>query len=158
MTLADIGNEKATAEAFLPGGWFRSGDVGCLDSEGFLYIKDRKKEIIIVKGENVSSGEVENALYRDARIHDCVAVSLPDETTGERVGSVSSMLAQADWRRAVVVLKPGKSATEHELIEVARRTLANHAVPVAILVQTEPLVRHGSRPRSLTGPDPQRQR
>ena len=41
----DIGNEKATAEAFLPGGWFRTGDVGCLDSEGFLYLKSRAKEV-----------------------------------------------------------------------------------------------------------------
>ena len=75
-----------------------------MDNEGFLYIKDRAKDIIIVKGENVSSISVENALYRHPSVRDCAVVAVPDEASGERVG-------------AIVVPKEGTKLDEAELIK-----------------------------------------
>lgn len=82
------GNEKATKESFSEDGWFRSGDVGFLDPEGWLFILDRAKEIIIRGGENISTVLVEDAIYSDARIRDCAVVPLLDYNMGELVGCV----------------------------------------------------------------------
>jgi acyl-CoA synthetase len=86
------------AAAFLPGGWYRTGDIGRLDAEGYLLITDRKKDIIIRGGENISSKEVEEVLLRHPSIVDAAAVAAPDERMGEVV-------------RACVVLKPGETLT-----------------------------------------------
>jgi acyl-CoA synthetase len=72
-------------ESFLPDGWFRTGDIGCLDKDGYLTVTDRKKDIIIRGGENISSREVEEALGRHPAVADVAAVSMPDERYGERV-------------------------------------------------------------------------
>ncbi|WP_260582882.1 AMP-binding protein [Sphingopyxis sp. PET50] len=84
--------------AFLPGGWYRSGDVGRLDEDGYLLITDRKKDIIIRGGENIASKEVEAVLLRHPAIADAAAVAAPDERMGEVV-------------RACVVLAPGATLT-----------------------------------------------
>jgi acyl-CoA synthetase (AMP-forming)/AMP-acid ligase II len=82
------------AEAFLPGGWFRTGDVGRLDDDGYLTITDRKKDVIIRGGENISSKQVEDVLAEHPAVADVAAVGVPDPVMGERVC-------------AVVVLRPG---------------------------------------------------
>jgi acyl-CoA synthetase (AMP-forming)/AMP-acid ligase II len=82
--------------AFLPGGWYRTGDVGRLDADGYLTITDRKKDIIIRGGENISSKEVEDVLAEHPAVAEVAAVGLPDDRLGERVC-------------AVVVLRPGAS-------------------------------------------------
>jgi acyl-CoA synthetase (AMP-forming)/AMP-acid ligase II len=82
------------AEAFAPGGWFRTGDIGRLDAQGQLSITDRKKDIVIRGGENISSQEVERTLATHAAVLDCAVVAMPDERLGEKVC-------------AFVVLRPG---------------------------------------------------
>ncbi|HLM05274.1 MAG TPA: AMP-binding protein [Blastococcus sp.] len=83
------------ADAFLPGGWFRTGDVGRLDDDGYLTITDRKKDVIIRGGENISSKQVEDVLAEHPAVADVAAIGIPDPVMGERVC-------------AVVVLRPGQ--------------------------------------------------
>jgi len=117
----------ATTAVLTPDGWLRSGDIGYLDDEGFLYIKDRLKDIIIRGGENIDSTSVENALYRDPRVSEAAAVGVPDERLGEIVA-------------AVVTIKPAfqGTVTEAALIGLARRSLPRFAVPEMIVVLHEP--------------------
>jgi acyl-CoA synthetase (AMP-forming)/AMP-acid ligase II len=77
--------DALNAESFLPGGWFRTGDVGVLDADGYLRITDRKKDIIIRGGENISSKEVEDILARHPAVVEAAVVGMPDERYGERV-------------------------------------------------------------------------
>ncbi|KAL5512438.1 hypothetical protein ACEPAG_3430 [Sanghuangporus baumii] len=127
------GDKEATRKAVTRDGWFKSGDSAYIDEEGFVYIKDRIKDIIIRGGENIPSTEVENALYADERILDAAAVSVPDPRLGELVA-------------AVVATKPhykGQVA-EEEVIENARKLLPAHAVPVLVLVQDELIERNAN--------------
>jgi long-chain acyl-CoA synthetase len=78
-------NPEATSEAFWPDGWLRTGDVGVLDSRGFVYIVDRLKDMVITGGENVYPREIEEALYLRTEIEDCAVVGVPDRTWGEKV-------------------------------------------------------------------------
>jgi len=75
-------NPRATAQAF-EGGWFHSGDLGVIDAHGYMKIKDRNKDIIISGGENISSIEVEDALYRHPAVLACAVVAKPDDKWGE---------------------------------------------------------------------------
>jgi len=84
------------------GQWFRTGDVGYLDEEGFLFLTDRKKDMIISGGENIASSEVERVLYQLPQVAEAAVIGLPDERWGERV-------------TAVVVLRPGGRLTQEEL-------------------------------------------
>lgn len=90
-----------TAASFF-GDWFRTGDVGLLDEEGFLYLTDRKKDMIISGGENIASSEVERVLYQLPQVAEAAVIGLPDERWGERV-------------TAVVVLRPGTGLTQEAL-------------------------------------------
>jgi acyl-CoA synthetase (AMP-forming)/AMP-acid ligase II len=114
---------EATAEA-IDGGWFHTGDGGTLDADGYLTISDRKKDVIISGGENVSSIEVEDCLFRhDAVIEACV-IGVPDEKWGETV-------------KALVVLAPGATVTEAELIAHCRASLAHYKCPTSIEFRAE---------------------
>lgn len=106
----------ATAEAFTADGWFRSGDLGHLDEEGFLTLVDRKKDMIITGGENVYSAEVEDVLFAHAAVAEAAIIGLPDERWGEAVC-------------AVVVLKAGQHATSEELVAHCRARLAKYKAP-----------------------------
>jgi fatty-acyl-CoA synthase len=108
-------NEEATKEAFA-GGWFHSGDLGVKHPDGYIQLKDRSKDIIISGGENISSIEVEEALYKHAAVQSAAVVAAPDEKWGETPF-------------AFVELKPGASATEAELIAWCRQNLAGYKVP-----------------------------
>ncbi|KAE9399485.1 acetyl-CoA synthetase-like protein [Gymnopus androsaceus JB14] len=120
-------DSEATSQVMTRDGWLRTGDVGIMDEEGFLYIKDRIKDIIIRGGENIASISVENALYADPRILEAAAVGVPDKRLGELVA-------------AVVSVKPTHTGkvTESSLIEGVRKRLPPFAVPVMILVREEP--------------------
>jgi acyl-CoA synthetase (AMP-forming)/AMP-acid ligase II len=109
---------EATAEA-LAGGWMHTGDAGALDDEGFLYIQDRVKDMIVSGAENVYPREVENALFEHAAVADVAVIGVPDARWGEVV-------------KALVVLRPGKPATEDELIEFCRRRLAGFKRPRSV--------------------------
>jgi fatty-acyl-CoA synthase len=108
-------NPKATEEAFA-GGWFHSGDLGVLHPDGYIQLKDRSKDIIISGGENISSIEVEDALYKHPAIAACAVVAKPDDKWGE-------------VPCAFVELKPGASATAQEIIAWTRERLAHYKCP-----------------------------
>ncbi len=121
---------EATAEAFIDG-WFHTGDVGYLDEDGFLYIVDRIKEIIIRGGENISCIEVEAAIYAHEGIHEVAVFGLPDERLGEIVG-------------AAIVLKEGVTLGADELREYLAEHLAAFKIPAHIWFRTEQLPRIAS--------------
>lgn len=112
-------NSIATAEA-IRDGWYYTGDVGRFDEDGFLYLVDRKKDMIISGGENIYSREVEEAIVQHDAVSEVAVIGLPDERWGETVC-------------AVVVLAPGASATEAELIEHTRSLIASYKKPRHIL-------------------------
>ncbi|KAK0207498.1 hypothetical protein IW262DRAFT_1530175 [Armillaria fumosa] len=117
----------ATKSVLTSDGWLKSGDLGMQDQDGFLYIKDRIKDIIIRGGESISSISIENGLYNDSRLSEVAAVGLPDYRLGELVA-------------AVVSVKPafkGK-VTEESVLTLARKNLPRYAVPVMILVLQTP--------------------
>ncbi|MCY4193905.1 MAG: AMP-binding protein [bacterium] len=113
----------ATAEA-LAGGWFHTGDGGLIDGEGYLTLSDRKKDVIISGGENVSSIEVEDALFAHEAVAEVAVIGVPDEKWGETV-------------KALVVLGPGSSATEDELIQHCRSRLAHYKCPTTVEFRDE---------------------
>ncbi|KAF5393503.1 hypothetical protein D9757_000599 [Collybiopsis confluens] len=118
---------EATRQVLMADGWLKTGDIGVMDSEGFLYIKDRIKDLIIRGGENIPSISVENALYEDPRISEAAAVGVPDKRLGELVAAVVSL--KTPYRGQV---------TESSLIESVRKRLPPFAVPVMIVIKNEP--------------------
>ena len=114
----------ATEKAFA-GGWFRTGDLGVRHADGYVQIKDRAKDIIISGGENISSIEVEDALYKHPAVAVAAVVAAPDERWGE-----------VPW--AFVELRADAEATEAELIAHARARLAGFKVPKRVIFQEVP--------------------
>ena len=100
-------------------GWMHTGDAGYFDSDGYLYVTDRMKDMIISGGENVYSLEVENAIASHVAVQDCAVVGIPDDHWGERV-------------HAVVVLAPDRTATPDELIAHCRRLIAGYKCPRSV--------------------------
>ena len=113
-------NEDATAEASAYG-WHHTGDIGFLDSDGFLFIVDRAKDMVITGGFNVYSTEVEQALMQHPDVADCAVIGLPDEKWGERV-------------TAVVQLRPGQAATEDEIRAFVKDRLGSVKAPKQVEV------------------------
>jgi acyl-CoA synthetase (AMP-forming)/AMP-acid ligase II len=111
-------NPDATAEA-LEGGWFHTGDGGVIDDEGYYSITDRKKDVIISGGENVSSIEVEDVLFSHPDVEEVAIIGVPDEKWGETV-------------KALVVLGDGSTATERELIDFCRDRLTHYKCPTSV--------------------------
>jgi fatty-acyl-CoA synthase len=108
-------NDEATEEAFA-GGWFHSGDVGVMHPDGQIELRDRKKDIIISGGENISTIEVEQAVSAHPAVMECAVVAIPDERWGE-------------VPKAFVTLKEGQSATEEEIVEHCRGRIARFKCP-----------------------------
>jgi fatty-acyl-CoA synthase len=108
----------ATDEAFR-GGWFHSGDIAVMHPDGAIELRDRKKDIIISGGENISTIEVEQAVARHPAVLECAVVAIPDEKWGERP-------------KAFVALKPGASTTADEIIAFCRQHLAGFKCPAAV--------------------------
>jgi len=123
-------NPEATAATFIDG-WVRTGDLAWLDDEGFCYIADRAKDIVIRGGENIYSSEVENVLYDHPAVMDAAVVGIPHRTLGEEPA-------------AVIHLTPGQSATETQLQDWVRARLAAFKVPVRILFHPETLPRNAN--------------
>ncbi len=129
VMLGYYNNPAATEEAFR-GGWFHSGDLAVLHPDGYLEIRDRKKDIIISGGENISSIEVEKVLCEHPAVLEAAVIAIPDEKWGEAP-------------RAHVALKPGRQATDRELIEFCRARLAHFKCPRQVVF--------GPLPRTPTG-------
>ena len=121
---------EATAATFI-GGWVRTGDLARLDAEGFCYIVDRAKDMLIRGGENIYSSEVENVLYDYPGVTDVAVIGIPHRTLGEEPA-------------AVVHLAPGAEATEAELQAWVRERLAAFKVPVRIVFLAETLPRNAN--------------
>ena len=122
-------NPKATQEAFA-GGWFHSGDLAVMQPDGYVKIKDRSKDVIISGGENISSLEVEDVLYRHPAVMAAAVVARPDPKWGETPC-------------AFVELKPGSNPTEHEIIEFCRGQMARFKAPRTVVF--------GELPKTSTG-------
>jgi fatty-acyl-CoA synthase len=108
----------ATAQA-LEGGWFHTGDMATIDENGYVLIVDRKKDIIVSGGENISSLEVEKALAAHPDVYEAAVIPVPDEQWGE-------------VPKALVVLKPGASVEESDLVEFCRGRLAHYKCPKSV--------------------------
>ena len=117
-------NPKATEEAFA-GGWFHSGDLGVRHADGYIQLKDRSKDIIISGGENISSIEVEDALYAHPAVAHCAVVARPDEKWGETPC-------------AFVELKPGQALSQDEVIAWCRERLAAYKCPRYVVFREIP--------------------
>jgi long-chain acyl-CoA synthetase len=121
---------EATEEAF-DGGWYHTGDAGYLDDEGYLFLVDRVKDMIITGGENVYSAEVENVLSLHPAVAQVAVIGIPHDTWGEQV-------------HAVVVLAEGADVTAEELQDFTRESIASYKVPKSIEFRAEPLPLSGA--------------
>lgn len=121
---------EATAAA-IRNGWIHTGDMAVWDEEGYIQIVDRKKEIIISGGENISSIEVEKAIFAHPAVFECAVVAAPDEKWGEVPA-------------AIVVLKPGEVLTEEELMAFLGQTLGRYKLPRIIHFSADPLPKTGT--------------
>ncbi len=121
---------EATTEVFRDD-WYHTGDAGYLDADGYLYLVDRVKDMIVTGGENVYSSEVENALASHPAVQQVAVIGIPSEKWGEAV-------------HAIVVLKPNATATADELIEHARQSIAGYKVPKGIDFRADPLPLSGA--------------
>ena len=119
---------QETAKAFSRG-WFRSGDIARIDEEGFVFIVDRAKDMIIRGGENVYSVIVESAIFEHPDVADCAVVGLPHPTLGEEVA-------------AVIVLRPGRVIEAEEITRHVANHLARYEVPTRIFFRADPLPRN----------------
>ena len=124
-------NEEATKESLSSDGWFRSGDVGYLDEDGFLFIKDRIKDIVIRGGENIACLEIEAVLAEHPAISEASVFGVPDERLGE---SLATRIA----------LEPGKSVTEAEVSSFLEEKIAKFKIPSHMWIQEEELPRIAS--------------
>jgi long-chain acyl-CoA synthetase len=107
------------AGAVTEGGWLRTGDVGYADEDGYIFLIDRKKDLVIVSGFNVYPREVEDVLYRHPKVAEAAVIGIPHPYTGEAV-------------KALVVLRPGETASEEEIIEDCKRSLARFKCPQVV--------------------------
>ncbi len=121
---------EATAETFA-GGWLRTGDMARLDEQGFVQIVDRKKDMVNRGGENVYCVEVENALAAHPAVFEVAVVGVPDKMMGEKVG-------------AAIVLKPGANAEAGDILQFAKKHLADFKVPQYLVLRAEALPRNPS--------------
>jgi long-chain acyl-CoA synthetase len=121
---------ELTAET-LRNGWLHTGDGGYMDEDGFVYIVDRLKDMIISGGENVYSAEVENAIHQHAQVVECAVIGVPDQTWGERV-------------HAVVRLAEDETLAPEDLIAHCRDLIANYKCPRSVDFRTEPLPLSGA--------------
>ena len=113
-----------TAKVMLPDGWLRTGDIGRIDGEGYVYIEDRKKDMILVSGFNVYPNEVESVAVTHPAVLEAAAVSQPDERSGEAVA-------------LFVVVRPGRRVTEQEIIEHCHQFLTGYKVPKHVYFRKE---------------------
>jgi long-chain acyl-CoA synthetase len=114
-------NPEAT-KAAIRNGWMHTGDGAYMDDEGFVFIVDRVKDMIISGGENIYSKEVENAIYQHPAVRDCAVIAIPNEEWGESV-------------HAVVIFREGRSATEKEIVDHCRTLIAGYKVPRSVEIR-----------------------
>ncbi|MEE4201364.1 long-chain-fatty-acid--CoA ligase [Erythrobacter sp.] len=119
LTMRGYHNLPEANEAAFRGGWYHTGDAGYLDEDGYLYLYDRVKDMIVSGAENIYPAEVENALHEHAAVRDCAVIGVPDDKWGEAV-------------KAIVVLTQPRAADEAELIAFARERIAGFKCPKSV--------------------------
>ena len=124
-------NKPAETAEVLRNGWLHTGDVGFVDEDGYFWITDRKKDLIIKGGENISPRKIEEALYMHPKVSEAAVIGVKDELYGENI-------------KAFLVLKPGQAATADEITEYCRMKLPNFLVPKEVVFLQ-------SFPKSLVG-------
>ena len=124
-------NQPELTSRTIVDGWLRTGDAGYMDDEGFVYLVDRVKDMIVSGGENVFSAEVENALSAHGAVAECAVIGVPDEKWGERV-------------HAIVRLMEGISASEDDLIAHCKTLIAGYKCPRSVELRIEPLPLSGA--------------
>ncbi|MBE8539314.1 AMP-binding protein [Geoglobus acetivorans] len=117
-------NDPEKTREAIKDGWLYTGDMGYMDEDGYIYIVDRKKDMIIAGGFNIYPSEVEEVLYMHPKVKECAVIGVPDKYRGETV-------------KAFIVLKEGETATEEEIVEFARKHLASYKVPRIIEFRDE---------------------
>jgi len=110
---------EATAAAMTADGWFKSGDAGYMDEDGYLYVHDRMKDMIISGGENIYPAEVENAISSHPAVAEAAVIGIPSQKWGEEV-------------KAIVALRPDREVTEEELIGFVRTRIAAFKAPKSV--------------------------
>ena len=126
-----LGKPDETAKVITEDGWFRTGDMGRVDDEGFVFVEDRLKDMIISGGENIYSPEIERVLAEHPAVMEVAIIGVPHEKWGETV-------------KAVVSLKPDTTATDAELIAWCQESLARFKCPTSVDIL-------GALPRNPTG-------
>ncbi len=119
-----LDNPTDTEKGFWPGGWFRSGDIGIVEEDEYVYIVDRLKDLIITGGENVYPREVEEVIYTRPEVQECAVIGLPDKEWGERV-------------TAFVVVRPGHKIEGKELQAFLKERLSPFKVPKEYMMVEE---------------------
>ena len=109
-------NPKATQEAFTPDGWYRTGDLGKMDSDGYVYVTGRLKELIIKGGENISPREIDDVLYKHKSVLEAAAFPLPDNHYGQTIA-------------AAIASRPGENVPESELRKLCLDALGEYRSP-----------------------------
>jgi len=123
--------QEETREVLTEDGWLKTGDIARMDEDGYFFIVDRKKDMIIAGGYNIYPRDIDEVLFTHPKVRDAVAVGVPDPYRGETV-------------KAFVVLKPGETATEEEIIDYCRERLAKYKVPTLVEFRDE-------LPKSMVG-------
>jgi long-chain acyl-CoA synthetase len=131
MLIRGYWNKPGATAATIVDGWLLSGDIGRMDEDGFLYIEDRAKDMILRAGENVYGAEVEHAIYEHPAVHEAAVFGLPHERLGEEVA-------------VAVYPKVGVSITAAELWKFLDGKIASFKVPSHVVVLTEPLPRNAA--------------
>jgi long-chain acyl-CoA synthetase len=121
---------EATSEVFR-GGWYHTGDAGYIDEDGYLFLVDRVKDMIVSGGENVYSAEVESAISTHPAVEQVAVIGIPHEMWGEQV-------------HAIVVRRSGVEVTADEIIVHARESIAGYKVPKSVELRDEPLPLSGA--------------
>lgn len=129
--MAGYWNQPEETAVALRGGWMHTGDVGYLDEDGFIFIVDRLKDVIISGGENVYSTEVEHVIYQHPAVADCAVIGIPHEKWGESV-------------HAIVVAKAGLNLTAEEIMNHCRLSIAGYKCPRTVEIRTEPMPMSGA--------------
>jgi long-chain acyl-CoA synthetase len=122
--------EEQTAKTLVDG-WVYSGDGGYLDEDGFVFIADRMKDMIVTGGENVFSAEVESAISKHPAVAEVAVIGIPDDKWGEAV-------------HAIIVPRDGASVTEDEILDHCRPQIAKYKLPRAMTIRSEPLPLSGA--------------
>ena len=125
-------NKPEETASTITNGWLHTGDLATIDQDGFVYIVDRKKDMIIRGGENIYCAEVENCVQQHPAVAECCVFAIPDDRLGEAVG-------------AAIVLRDGEQASANDIVAHSARSLARHKIPSRIWFLDEPL------PRNATG-------